>query len=230
MKTKIICTIGPASRNISVLGKLVKEGMSIARINTKYGNEKEFEKIINDLNKIDSVKILIDIKSLKFIDWLKKQKIDYLAVSFAESPEKIEKIRKLILPNKAKIISKIETKKGIDNIDELIKVSDGIMVARGDLGRNIPLEELLLFQKIIIKKCNKKRKMVITATEMLLSMVNSKIPERSEVSDIANAVLDGSDALMLSEESAIGKHPALAVRIMRKIIEETEKKGKFLKH
>ena len=230
MKTKIICTIGPASRNPSVLKKLVKEGMSIARINTKYGNEKEFEKIINDLNKIDSVKILIDIKSLKFINWLKKQKIDYLAVSFAESSEKIEKIRKLILPNKIKIISKIETKKGIDNIDELIKVSEGIMVARGDLGENIPLAELPLFQKIIVKKCNRKRKMVITATEMLLSMVNSKIPKRSEVSDVANAVLDGSDALMLSEETAIGKHPALAVRIMGEIIRETEKKGKFLKH
>jgi pyruvate kinase len=203
--------------------------MNISRINTKYGNTREFEKTIRDIRKVDSTKILIDIKSLKYIPWLKKQKFDYLAVSFAESSEKISRIRKLLLPNQVKIISKIETRKGIDNIDKLISVSDGIMVARGDLGRNIPIDELPLFQKSIIRKCNKKNKMVITATEMLLSMVNSKIPERSEVTDIANAVLDGSNALMLSEESAIGKHPVLCVKMMKKIIETTERKGRFLR-
>jgi pyruvate kinase len=229
MRTKIICTIGPASRKLSILRKLVKEGMNIARINTKYGNVKEFEKIINDLQKIDSTKILIDIKSLKYINWLKKQKFDYLAVSFAESSDKIKRIRELMLPNKVKIISKIETKKGVNNLDNLIRVSDGIMVARGDLGENVPLEQLPLFQKFIIKKCNKNKKMVITATEMLLSMVNSKVPKKTEVSDVANAVLDGSNALMLSEESAIGRYPVLAVRMMKKIIEDTERKGKFLK-
>lgn len=229
MNTKIICTIGPASRSISVIRKLVEEGMDISRINTKYGNINEFEKTIRDIRKVDSTKILIDICNLRYIPWLKKQKFDFLAVSFAESSSQIIKIRKLFLPSKVKIISKIETRKGIDNLDDLIKVSDGIMVARGDLGKHIPLEELPLFQKFIIKTCNKKRKMVITATEMLLSMVDSRIPERSEVSDVANAVLDGSNALMLSEESAIGKHPVLCVKMMRKIIESTERNGKFLK-
>ena len=229
MKTKIICTIGPATRKMPILKKLYSEGMDIARINTKYGNIREFEEIMNSIQKIDSTEILLDIKSLKYLPWLKSQKFDYLAVSFAESSEKINKIRKLMLPNKVKIISKIETRRGVENIDKLIQVSDGIMVARGDLSKNIPLAELPLFQKLIIKKCNKKKKMVITATEMLLSMVDSKIPEKAEVSDVANAVLDGSNALMLSEESAIGKHPVLAVHMMRKIIEDTEKKGKFLK-
>jgi len=106
------------------------------------------------------------------------------------------------------------------------------MVARGDLGNHISLEKLPIFQKMIIGKCNKKRKFVITATEMLLSMINSKIPERAEVSDVANAVLDGSNALMLSEETAIGKYPLEAVSIMHKIIHETlrsDTKGNLFK-
>ena len=100
------------------------------------------------------------------------------------------------------------------------------MVVRGDLGNHIPLEQLPLLQKMIIKK----RKFAITATEMLLSMINSKIPERAEVSDVAKAVLDGSDALMLSKETVIGKYPIESVSIMRKIIEETTKKRKLFKH
>jgi pyruvate kinase len=117
----------------------------------------------------------------------------------------------------------------VRNIDSIINESDGVMVARGDLGNHVPLEELPLFQKMIIRKCNKKRKFVITATEMLLSMINSKIPERAEVSDVANAVLDGSNALMLSEETAIGKYPLEAVSIMHKIITETTKERKLFK-
>jgi pyruvate kinase len=154
---------------------------------------------------------------------------EYIAVSFAERVSQIKDVRRLLHPKKIRIISKIETKKGIININDLIRVSDGIMVARGDLGKNIPFEEVPLFQKWIIKRCNQKKKMVITATEMLLSMTSHKIPERSEVSDIANAVLDGSDAVMLSEETAIGKYPALAVKTMNKVIKATENKKKLLK-
>ena len=102
------------------------------------------------------------------------------------------------------------------------------MVARGDLGRNMILEELPIFQKVIIKKCNQKQKFVVTATEMLLSMTKSKIPSRAEVSDVANAVLDGSNALMLSEETAIGKYPVEAVKTMRKVISKTEKNKNLL--
>ena len=97
------------------------------------------------------------------------------------------------------------------------------MVARGDLGKHIAIEKLPIFQKIILKQCKKKRKMGITATEMLLSMTKSKVPERSEATDVANAVIDGSQAVMLSEETAIGKYPVLAVKTMKSIIAETEK-------
>lgn len=229
MKTKIIATIGPASLEYATLKKMVKAGMDIARINTKYGSVKQYLHITTKLKKIGKCRILFDIKGLKMIDWLKTQKFDYLAVSFADTESQIKNIRKLFLPREIKVISKIETKKGIINIDRLIKESDGIMVARGDLGENISFEKVPLAQKMIIKKCNKKKKMVVTATEMLLSMTKSKVPERAEASDIANAVLDGSDALMLSEETAIGKYPMLVIKTMNKIIKETEKTKKFLK-
>ncbi|MBW2982156.1 pyruvate kinase [Candidatus Woesearchaeota archaeon] len=203
--------------------------MSIARINTKYGSIRYYLKIVDMLRKIGKCRILFDIKGLKMINWLKMQDFDYLAVSFADTTSQIKRIRKLFSPKKIKIISKIETKKGIININRLIEESDGIMVARGDLGDNISFERVPIAQKLIIKNCNKNRKMVITATEMLLSMTDSKTPERAEASDIANAVLDGSDALMLSEETAIGKYPALAVKTMNIIIRETEKKKNLLK-
>ncbi len=229
MKTKIIATIGPSSMRHQTLKKMIEEGMSIARINTKYGSTEEYSKIAGRIRKIGGCKILFDIVGAKMVKWLKERKFDYLAVSFAESEKQIGCIRKMFHPRKIRIISKIETKKGIENIDRLIRASDGIMVARGDLGKNIPLERIPVEQKLIINKCNRAGRMDITATEMLLSMVNSITPSRSEVSDVANAVFDGSDAVMLSEETAIGKHPALAVGMMRKIIEETEKGMKFLK-
>lgn len=222
MKTKIIATIGPASKDN--LKKMKQAGMDIARINTKYGNISEYIKISGTLKKI-RCRILFDIKGLKMVPWLKDQKFDYLAVSFAQTASQINNIRKMF-DKKIKIISKIETKKGIKNIDSLIKASDGIMVARGDLGKNISYEKVPMAQKLIIKKCNKKKTMVITATEMLLSLMSRKVPERSEVSDIANAVYDGSDAVMLSEETAIGKYPVLAVKIMDKVVKETEKQMK----
>lgn len=230
MKTRIIATIGPSSEEESVLKSMISEGMSIARINTKYGSREEYLKIISMLKKAGKCSILFDIVGVGMIGWLRNIDFDYLAVSFAETSEQIRQIRNLLYPKNVKIISKIETAKGFENIDDLIDESDGIMVARGDLGRNIMLERIPVVQKIIIRKCNSKGKMDITATEMLLSMTISKIPGRAEVSDVANAVLDGSDALMLSEETAIGKYPVLAVSMMRKIIEEAEKGKKLLQN
>jgi len=194
----------------------------------KHASFEEASKIIKILTEL-KCKILIDIENIKNINEIKSFKFDYLALSFTETANYIKEIRRFFFPRKIFIIAKIETKKGVRNIDSIINESDGVMVARGDLGNHVPLEELPLFQKMIIRKCNKKRKFVITATEMLLSMINSKIPERAEVSDVANAVLDGSNALMLSEETAIGKYPLEAVSIMHKIITETTKERKLFK-
>ncbi|MBT4540864.1 hypothetical protein HOC35_05100 [Candidatus Woesearchaeota archaeon] len=220
MKTKIIATIGPASKN--KIPQLCKAGMNIARVNTKYGKEKEYEKVISSLRKT-KCRIMFDIKGRKMISWLKKKDFDYIAVSFAQTAKQIKEIRKEFFPRRIRIISKIENRTGFNNLAELIRESDGIMVARGDLGRHVPFEEVPILQKLIIRRCNKKKTLVITATEMLLSMVNSKIPERAEVSDVANAILDGSDGVMLSEESALGKYPVLAVKTMAKVITCTEK-------
>jgi pyruvate kinase len=228
-KTKIIATISPASMNYDTLKSMHKNGMDIARINTKWGNDKQYEKILKNLKKIRGCGILIDINSTKKIEWIKKQHFDYVALSYTSGKEEIRKIRKLFSPKKIKIIAKIETKEGVRNIDEIINESNGVMVARGDLSKNISYEKVPIEQKIIIKKCKSKRKFVITATEMLLSMIKSKTPERAEISDIANAVLDGSDAVMLSEETAIGKYPALAVKAMAKTILYTERNLKRVK-
>jgi len=220
-KLDIIATIGPSTNSLTILRKMKSAGMDIGRINTKYGNVKENRYICDCLKKL-KCKVLFDIKNKKIIPWVKEQNCDYLAVSFTESAKQLKDVRKLIGKN-VKIIAKIETKKGIDNLREIIKECNGIMVARGDLGKNIMLAQLPIFQKLIIKECNKRKKYTITATEMLLSMTDSKVPERAEVSDVANAVLDGSEALMLSEETAIGKYPVLCVKTMRSIIEETLK-------
>lgn len=229
MKTKIIATIGPASMDYQILKNMRKNGMDICRINLKHGDEKQWETIFRNVKKLKTCEILFDINSLDKIEWVKKHKFDYLAVSYAKNKEHIKKIKELFHPKKIKIIAKIETKNGIKNIEEIINESFGVMIARGDLSNNISYEKVPIEQKQIIRKCNKKEKFVITATEMLLSIVKSKSPERSEISDIANAILDGSNAVMLSEETAIGNYPALAVKIMNRTAKYTEKNREKLK-
>lgn len=227
MKTGIIATIGPASIDFDVMRRMVSSGLAIARLNTKYGSIDQYEQVLENLKKLNRP-MMFDINGESLIDWLKTQDFEYLAVSFAETAEQIRKVRQEFKDKQVKLIAKIETGRGIDDIDELIEATDGIMVARGDLGRNIKMEDVPVFQKIIIKKCNEKHRMVITATEMLLSMTHSKTPERAEVSDVANAVLDGSDYVMLSEETAVGKYPVEAVAEMQQIIKEIELKAKML--
>ena len=154
-----------------------------------------------------------------------EQGVDYIALSFVGSANDVVELRNLIKEKggNQKIISKIERRIAYQNIDEIIKESDMIMVARGDLGNEFPLEEIPFVQHDIIKKCNEARKMVIVATQMLLSMVENPIPTRAEVSDVAYAILDGANAVMLSEESAKGDHPIEAVAMMEKIALVAEK-------
>ena len=157
---------------------------------------------------------------------------DYLALSFVNTREDVQAARKIIeeAGGDALIISKIESHTGIENIDEIIDESDGIMVARGDLGVNVPLEELPVLQKSIITKCRQKGKFAIVATEMLASMHESPRPTRAEVSDVANAILDGTDCVMLSGETTIGKHPVESVEIMSRICRYVESTIDYTQH
>lgn len=156
-----------------------------------------------------------------------REEVDFVAISFVRTAEDIMVVRKEAekLSIKAKIIAKIETEKALSEIDKIIKVSDGIMVARGDMGIEIPIEEVPYYQKIIIKKSIKRGIPVITATQMLQSMITHPYPTRAEVSDVANATYDVTDAVMLSGETAIGKHPVEAVKVMRKTAAFNEKKN-----
>ena len=150
---------------------------------------------------------------------------DYLAASFVSAKEDVLEIREILKAHNRedmKIISKIESKRGVENLDEIIDVSDGIMVARGDLGVEVPMQQLPKYQKLMVQKCREKGKMVVVATEMLESMKKSARPTRAEVSDVANAVLDGTDAVMLSGETTVGKFPIEVVTFMANICEETE--------
>ena len=153
-----------------------------------------------------------------------KQDMDFVAASFIQRPEDVLAIRKLIEDNggRMEIIPKIENLEGVKNFDAILAVSDGIMVARGDLGVEVPAEDVPLIQKDIIRKCNKAGKPVIVATQMLESMTNNPRPTRAEVSDVGNAILDGTDAIMLSGETANGDYPVEAVSTMNCIAQRIE--------
>ena len=333
VKTKIICTLGPASDNRAVLRKMIRFGMDVVRLNFSHGTQATHEskiKIIRGLNRtyrrhirilqdlegyririgkfksiggvvlkkkktvsltnksvigsqsvipfdyegslrdirkgthifIDDGNICLLVKeakkdilktevivpgivkenkgvnipdvNLKFkgmtdkdrrdIEFGIRHKVDYIAQSFVRGAEDILRVKRIVKKRHPKclFIAKIENRSGIKNIDQILSVSDGIMVARGDMGVSLPIYEIPVIQKAIIKKCNKKGKFVITATQMLESMTEHIRPTRAEVTDVANAVIDGTDFVMLSGETASGKHPSETVHMMNQILKYTE--------
>ncbi len=163
-------------------------------------------------------------KDFKDLEFILKHRVDYIALSFVRSPDDVLQLKDWLTKHGKDItvIAKIEKKEAVDNLYEIIQAADGIMIARGDLGVELPPQEVPVLQKTIIRHCNAMGKLVITATQMLESMVNSPIPTRAEASDVANAVWDGTDVVMLSAETSVGKFPYQTVKIMNDIIINAE--------
>ena len=316
-KTKVICTVGPATLSKQMIQKMFQAGMNGVRINTAYGSIAQYRSVIAAVREIADIPIMIDLKgpeirikmsqrrafvkgeileigfdggevsfnhdfydkmqvddavyldngrirtrvverkgrklrlltlnggfiedgkgvnipnkSLSVPTFLEKDfelirfaeegEVEFVALSFTRDAEDVKNLSKNS-SFEGGVIAKIENPEGVRNVGEILEVADGLMVARGDLGVEIEPERVPLVQKSLIKLCNHRGKLVVTATEMLESMIYNPGPTRAEVSDVANAILDGSDAVMLSGETAVGKYPVEAVEMMSRIANETER-------
>lgn len=252
-KAQIIATIGPSSSSQEVLESMASHQMDIVRFNFSWSNDEERKEQMNLIRKVSEkidkkIPIIADLpgprvqkekghtydtdittsftledeKSIKFGV---EQNVDYFALSFVGDGNDVKKYKEVIksYSGNQKVISKIERKIALENLSEIIEESDALMVARGDLGNEIPIEQLPFAQDRIVKEAKNAGKPVIVATEMLLSMTKESHPTRAEVTDVANAILGGADAVMLSEETSTGKYPIEAVTVMEKIVLEAEK-------
>jgi len=253
-RAQIVATIGPATKDKNLMKEMILAGMDIARLNFSWGTHNEHAQYIRDIREMaqevgKKVLIIQDLsgprtqeaeghefnkqaievitpKDLADLKFGLEQGVDYVAMSFVGDAKDILKLREEInkLGKSTSIIAKIERKVALENINEIINVSDAIMIARGDLGNEIPLEEIPLIEEKIIKLCNLAGKSVIVATGMLFSMIENPEPSRAEMTDIEFAVLSGADAVMLSDETAMGKYPIESVKIMKKAILVAENK------
>ena len=209
-------------------GKIVLEvistnGTNEVKLMVLFGNILSSNKGVNLPDTIVTQPSLTE-KDLEDLDYILTQPVNWIALSFVRQAKDVKDLQRRIKAKKhfAKVVAKIEKPEAIANIKEIIKASDAIMIARGDLGVEVPIEKLPGLQKMIIAKCIQKAKPVIVATQMMESMITNPSPSRAEVTDVANAVLDGTDAVMLSGETSVGNHPALVVEAMRRIIGEAE--------
>jgi pyruvate kinase len=247
-KTQIVATIGPASGSEPTLEKLATEGMDVARLNFSWGELDEHKDYIQNIKQVATrrekqIPIIQDLpgprkqtdsghemrenssvlteQDKELLSFGLSMDVDYIAVSFVRNAQDVRRAQ--TLAKDTPIIAKIEREEALQNLSEIINHADGVMVARGDLGNDVPIEELPFLEEEIIARANKAKVPVITATEMLASMTDSKTPTRAEVTDVAWAARLGSDAVMLSEETAIGNYPIDAVRVMEQIITFAEK-------
>jgi pyruvate kinase len=252
-KSQIVGTLGEESGKIEILQNMLKSGLDVVRLNMSWGTldghglyiqhvrecEKVFSRkipIIMDLPgpriqkseghtyKKDIIHALTD-HDKDLIKFGIEKNVDYFAISFVGNKEDILEVKSFIAQNSGnqKVIAKIERKVALENFEEILAVTDVVMVARGDLGDELEIEKIPFAEKMMIEKCNEKNIPVIVATQMLLSMVEKPYPTRAEVTDIAYAIVLGSDAVMLSDETAKGKYPVESVQAMEKITKEAEK-------
>jgi len=238
---KIVCTLGPASSSPGVVEKMLKGGMDIARFNLAHGTLEEHSRLISEVRSLSQrlklpTGILLDLPGLKrgvgdikavfgqHLGFACSQDADFIALSFISSARQVKEVKALLKKTNSEIpvIVKIEQAQALEESSAVLEVCEGIMVARGDLAAEISIEKVPLAQKQLIRKANRCGKPVITATQMLESMVHLATPTRAEAADVANAVLDGSDGLMLSEETSIGDYPVEVIETMARIAMEAE--------
>lgn len=232
--TKIIASLGPATEKINTIEQLIEGGANFFRFNRKYSptewHKKEIALVRKAAHKLSRrVGIIIDIPRFDYATEI--EDYDYIALSYLKGAEEIVDLKKRLSSKKrnSSIIAKIENGSAMENLEKIVSVSDAVMVARGDLGKETPIEELAFYQKRIIDVCRQQHRPVIVATQMLLSMTDNMSPTRAEATDVANAVFDGTDALMLSEETTIGHHPVEAVKTMARIARFCEGTGELRK-
>lgn len=245
----IIATLGPSSTSPEIVGALIDAGMTIARLNfswEEYESGKQRVETVRNAAKERGVSVVImqDLsgprvqtssehhmqegadrvlteKDKNDLEFTIREGCEFVAVSYVRDRGVLDTIRAMLKEagSTARIVAKIERPEALEHLEEIIDASDVVMVARGDLGTSIPIEAVPFVQHMIIEMCQKKEKPVIVATQMLLSMTSSPTPTRAEVSDVAYAIVDGAQAVMLSEETATGAYPVLAVQTMKKIIQ-----------
>jgi pyruvate kinase len=202
--------------------QVVEKQKGVLKLLATTGGEIDDGKGVNIPNKKLAVPTL-STRDLEIVDLAKENDVEFIALSFTRNAQDLYNLKKKASGFNGAIIAKIENSEGVDKFNEILDAADGIMVARGDLGVEIEPQKVPLVQKSIIKKCNQKGKIVVTATEMLESMTQQPMPTRAEVSDVANAILDGTEVIMLSGETAVGQYPVESVLMMSKIANETEK-------
>lgn len=251
-KIQIVATIGPSTKEKEMIRNLIQHDVDVVRLNFSWGTYEEHLDYIKNVREVAeevgkripiiqdlsgprlqkedghqfdiNIESLITIKDLKDLEFGIKNNVDYVAMSYVGSSVDVELLREEIKKSgkNISIIAKIERKIAVEKIDEIIKSSDSIMIARGDLGNEVPLEQIPFVEKEIIEKCKIAGKPVIVATQVLLSMTENPFPTRAEMTDIAYAVISGADALMLSDETAMGAYPLEAVMMMERGIKEAE--------
>jgi pyruvate kinase len=232
-RTKIIATVGPASVDPPTLDGLIEAGADVFRLNFSHSDRPWHAAAVEEIRAASAragreVGILGDTDGPDDLDWVDfavEQGMDLLAISFVSSPADVERAAERLRSHDSDIplIAKIEKPEAAEAVDDLLSAAGGgIMVARGDLGDQMPLAEVPVIQKRLLRAAGRRSKPAITATQMLASMVTADRPTRAEVTDVANAIFDGSDAVMLSEETAIGAHPLESVRFMDRIARATE--------
>lgn len=238
---KIVCTVGPASSSPDILEGILVAGMNVARFNLAHGTFEEHSRLISEVRLLSQklglpIGILLDLPGTKrhtggvravfgqHLEFAVSHSVDFIALSFISSARQVAEVKGLLAEMEADIpvIVKIEQAPALAESEAILEVCEGMMVARGDLALEISIEKVPLAQKQLITAANRCGKPVITATQMLESMVRSATPTRAEAADVANAILDGSDAIMLSEETAIGNYPVEATEMMVKIASEAE--------